>query len=750
MEGLIGQNLGQYRIVEQIGSGGMAAVFKAYQPGLNRYVAIKVLPPLHAERPGFSERFAREAQAIANLHHPNILPVYDSGQERGYSFIVMRYVEGAHTLGEVMKQPLDLDAAANVIGQVAAALDHAHAQRIIHRDVKPSNVLMDGDWALLTDFGLAKMTESSATLTGTGVGVGTPAYMSPEQGQGKGVDHRTDVYSLGVVLFEMLTGRIPHEAETPLAIILKRVTEPLPLPRTLNPRIPEAVERVILKALAREPADRFDSAGEMAEALKQAVSEGAAEEAEESTLLAQPPEMLRREAERRPPATPARPGFPYKWALGGGVLVVVAALCLVGLFLALAIRRGPTATPTSSALAGTPTATLKPLTLDLASTPTATPEPLIETPVLANAPIYSDDFSQQTWTTNHSSEASGKYENGEYHIVVEEADWEDHETAGEAFKDFALEVTGRQVDGPPGGKYGVVFRFAGEGNYYRFGVSSDKLYSVRKRLDDEWQEIVEWSYSPAIKEGRQANRLKVVAIGDRMAFFANGQHLVTVRDESFSTGDIGVFGAAFDEPNVHVAFDDLVVWGSDAPEAAIPPGRGVLYFNDFSKGQEKDEDEVRAWEYLDGERLVKVKKVKYMSWRDTNRDFSDFYAEVLARPVNDVEGEYGIVFRKEDSDNFYRLQIRVDGSYRVSKDEQKKWSTLIDWTPSSAINKGQVGNRLAVAAKGDQFDFYANDTHLAALEDSTFSEGGVGYFGGTFDAPGFQVAFDDFVVWENE
>jgi serine/threonine protein kinase len=271
MNNLIGYTLGQYRIVDQIGEGGMASVFRAYQASLNRYVALKVLPPIHAKQPGFSERFRREAEAVASLNHPNILPVYDFGQEDGYSYIAMRFVEGARTLKEEMAERLSLGRAADLIGQIAAALDCAHRQGIVHRDVKPANVLMDGDWALLTDFGLARMTEASVKLTGSGVGVGTPAYMSPEQGQGLEIDHRSDIYSLGVILFEMLTGKIPHDAETPFAIVLKRVTEPLPMPRAVNPAIPEAVERVILKALAREPGDRFASAGDLAQALKQAV-----------------------------------------------------------------------------------------------------------------------------------------------------------------------------------------------------------------------------------------------------------------------------------------------------------------------------------------------------------------------------------------------------------------------------------------------------------------------------------------------
>ncbi len=271
MQALIGQTLGQYRVIEQIGAGGMASVFKAYQPGLDRDVALKVLPPSFAKTGDFSERFVREARAIGNLHHPNILPVYDSGQDKGYSYLAMRYIPNASTLANEMGQgPLKTERIIDLITQIGAALDYAHRAGVIHRDIKPSNVLMDGDWALLSDFGLAKMVERSIELTDTGVGMGTPAYMSPEQGMGKKVDHRTDIYSLGIILFEMLTGQVPHKAETPIATVMKRINEPLPLPRSLNPNIPEAVERVILKALAVDPEQRFDRAGEMAQALKAA------------------------------------------------------------------------------------------------------------------------------------------------------------------------------------------------------------------------------------------------------------------------------------------------------------------------------------------------------------------------------------------------------------------------------------------------------------------------------------------------
>jgi serine/threonine protein kinase len=259
MPDLTGRVLGPYELLGPIGHGGMAAVYKARERESGRLVAVKILSPQVAENPLFLQRFRREARVVKGLHHPHIVPVKDFGEVGDYAYIVMPYLQVGSLADRLAQGPLSPPEGGRVMAQITSALDHAHRQGIVHRDVKPSNILLDDQGnALLADFGLAQIHDASISLTGSAL-LGTPAYVSPEQVRGDPVDARSDQYSLGIVLYQLTTDQLPYEAETPMAVLLKQVNEPMPRPRQVNPRIPESVERVILRATAKDPADRFES-----------------------------------------------------------------------------------------------------------------------------------------------------------------------------------------------------------------------------------------------------------------------------------------------------------------------------------------------------------------------------------------------------------------------------------------------------------------------------------------------------------
>src|SRR5215469_16151439 len=245
LNSLVGKSLGQFRILEHIGAGGMATVFKAYQPTLDRYVAIKVLPAYHARDPIFVKRFTQEARSVAKLAHPNIVQIHDFGEQDNITYIVMEYVDGG-TLKDRLKRPLPVAEAVDFIIQAAEGLECAHRNGIVHRDVKPANMLLRKDgYLLLSDFGIAKILEGTTNLTRVGTGIGTPQYMSPEQGMGQGVDRRSDIYSLGIVFFHCLTGRVPFTADSPLTITVKHVNEPLPVELLTAEGVPTPIIQVV-------------------------------------------------------------------------------------------------------------------------------------------------------------------------------------------------------------------------------------------------------------------------------------------------------------------------------------------------------------------------------------------------------------------------------------------------------------------------------------------------------------------------
>jgi serine/threonine protein kinase len=274
---LVGRDLGKYRLVERLGQGGMADVYKAYQASLARYVAIKVIHSHLAEDEEFIERFESEAMAVARLHHPHIVQVFDFAREDDLYYTVMELVDGPTLEAELKRYKeqqaiMPLAETAAIFQALASAIDYAHEREVIHRDLKPSNIMFTSRRrVVLTDFGIARIM-SMPSFTSKNAVIGTPAYMSPEQAQGEAVDKCSDIYSLGVILYELATGRVPFEGDHPIAIVLKLVNESWPLPTNVNPSLLPAVEQVILKAMSKSPADRYQTAAEMAEALQQTLA----------------------------------------------------------------------------------------------------------------------------------------------------------------------------------------------------------------------------------------------------------------------------------------------------------------------------------------------------------------------------------------------------------------------------------------------------------------------------------------------
>jgi len=269
------QKINRYTILSQIGLGGMATVYLAYDPNFDRKVAIKILPREFQHDPQFRARFQKEAKAIAALEHPAIVPVYDYGEDQGQPYLVMRYMAGGSLADRLLRGPLHLIEAAYILSKLSSALDEAHGKGFIHRDLKPGNILFDQrNQPYISDFGIVKITQETTSLTGGRI-VGTPAYMSPEQGLGKGLDGRSDLYSMGAILFEMLTGKIPYEADTPTGQIMRHIVEPVPNILQVAPGLPPNCQRVIEKSMAKVPDERYQTMYEMSDELEEISAEAA-------------------------------------------------------------------------------------------------------------------------------------------------------------------------------------------------------------------------------------------------------------------------------------------------------------------------------------------------------------------------------------------------------------------------------------------------------------------------------------------
>lgn len=315
----IGQTIGgRYRIESLLGQGGMSAVYRGVDPNLRRTIAIKLIHPHLASDPEFVRRFEEEAAAVAALRHPNIIQVYDFNHDDDTYYMVLEFVEGETLAARLQhlrtaNRRLPLDEALTLMATVSEAVHNAHERSLIHRDLKPANVMLDATGRpVLMDFGLAKIVGGSKQ-TATGAIMGTPAYISPEQVRGEKPDRRTDVYALGIMLFEVVSGQVPFDADSALTLMLKHVNEPPPDIRTLNPAVPERVAQLIEKAIAKDPADRFQTAHALAESLRRAAT--APEAAREAAVMIAMPVIVPAVSAPAPaprPQTRPKPPLPLR------------------------------------------------------------------------------------------------------------------------------------------------------------------------------------------------------------------------------------------------------------------------------------------------------------------------------------------------------------------------------------------------------------------------------------------------------
>jgi serine/threonine protein kinase len=564
-----GQMLGPYRIINQIGRGGMATVYKAYQASVDRYVAIKVLPSQLAESKEFAARFQQEARIIARLEHPHILPVFDYGESEGVAYFVMRYLE-AGTLKDRMQagRPLPLAEIDRIFTQLTEALSYAHSQGIVHRDLKPANALIDSHGNIfLTDFGIAKLLESaSPRLTQTDAIMGTPAYISPEQAQSQPVDRRSDIYSLGIILYEMVTGQVPFLADTPLAILFKHISDPLPPPSRVKPDIPPSIEQVILKALAKDPRERFATAGEFLTAWKRAM--------EEKDTVLWPPETVPPTVVEQPssqslpkpvPAAKAvrKPGRSIPWIAGclaGACLLfsVAGVALLASNWQNLSFLNRITETP--------------PQTQTVVSIPpTEVPLPTAEVNFTGRV-LLEDDFSisRDRWGTLTSADSSLEYENQALRMRVFTEDlvaWSTPNT--QDYENIHLEVTAFNHSTDPTTAFGLICaQQLKDWSFYYLAITPAGEYAIIKATDGESDFFLtnngQWASSDLITPNAASYRIAGDCGHGTLTLYVDGQQVASLSDSTYTAGRVGLFTWSGGQPNsADVTFDDFLLRALD-------------------------------------------------------------------------------------------------------------------------------------------------------------------------------------------
>lgn len=581
MKGIEGLTLGRYELRRRIAQGGMAEVYLGYDRRVRRQVAVKVL---YGRDEPFVRRFEREALAVGALSHNHILPLYDFGEQSPWYYLVMPYVDGCTLRDYLFRQKrLTLEEAASFLNQIASALQYAHDHGVVHRDVKPSNILLRSDgYAYLVDFGLAKAMQSAEVLTSAGAMVGTPEYMAPEQSNGLS-DYRSDIYSLGIILYQMLTGQLPFLAESPVAVSLKHI-QSIPIsPRTLNSTIPPAIEEVILKAMAKSPEERYQAARDLSTAFWKALQHELCQdtpathtqqaEQSESVQSAQDcstEDAASSQAQARPPIMPLR--FPLTEKPGALASLPSTTslplsgpppdrlrrlasrrvlLCLLLLMLALPLGLctwqtlhgpDPQLSPAQQVVA---TATARQQSRDeaiLAARARAAATAGVSGAIGAGRILYADPLTGQDggWLDDGSQ---CFFRPQGYHVQTLSA----HEFAWcysgrQSFTNAVISVQARLIRGQI---YGLVFRLSPSAQqFYALEINAEGAYRFVLASGSDpssWLTLIDWTRSPAILPGyNRSNTLLVVASGPTFRLYINRQLITTgYTNSAYPSGLIG-------------------------------------------------------------------------------------------------------------------------------------------------------------------------------------------------------------------
>ena len=772
---------GRYQIEKLLGQGGMSSVYKANDPNLRRTVAIKVIHPHLSNQPTFLGRFEREAAAVAQLRHPNIYQVHDFNHDNGIYYMVMEYVPGV-TLEDRLKafsnaqQRMTLSEALRIMASVCDAVDYAHQRNMMHRDLKPSNVMLNPQGEpILMDFGIARLV-GEQNFTATGATIGTAAYMSPEQARGENPDHRTDIYSLGVMVYEMISGRRPFEGDSFLTVLMKHVNDPLPNIRDINQDVPAPLVSIIERALAKDPNQRYNSAAEMAHALR-TVNLGTASlaavpassrpnrpatgsgEAPAATRLAPStgsgqvaavPSTTSTGSQEAPAVTKKR-RLPIGLLIGGGVFLLIGIIAIaVAAYFAFFRDDGedeiialPSSANMAAIAAGTYTVGADASGDQYAGVQEVALEAFwIDRYEVTNAQYAeflaeNDAETPEKWSGDSfpDGEENHPVEGVMYADAVAYCEWVDKRLPTEA--EWEAAARGLSANLYPWGDSLNEVTLPRSATYPVGTVSENQSpFGVYDMAGNVW-EWVSQPYSP-VPSGQQVLKGGQYGLVRDMAY-----RLISEPDVPAVFGTAGVRCAATEVE---------VVSGDDNTASAV----GILYRDDFSdpeSGWDSTEESTHFTGYHPPDYYhVEVFQTDGQALAPANQSFVDFTAEVdiFVDHTGTEEGDfrYGFAFRVT-GDNYYVFAISPrSNEWYVFKNSAAGQEAIIAGEIEGLQGLDLVADTLRVDAQGSSFVLHINDTVVARVIDDSYAQGDIGFFVENFDESLAHVHFDDLTIRE--